>query len=234
MCWPFKGKHPLKIFVVENIDSLQVSIHSYTNLCFENLSITLSNLIHFLQRPDLKQYLSQYKSFKNHQPLLSLHHHGKESEAPHLPSPLLHRLFLQPSTPGPLPSMMWPLFPLPLSGGRPPSVTSSRPMGRLIHNILLLQISSPSPPAPHHSSPRSISVTSIATDKGKVSILCSLHDITSKTHLAMFNGMASAVPRLICPPRTAGDSPLFLSPIDIDRKELQRGGEGEYSVWFAL
>jgi hypothetical protein len=129
VCWPFKGKHPLKIFVVENIDSLQVSIHSYTNLCFENHSITLSNLIHFLQRPDLKQYLSQYKSFKNHQPLLSLHHHGKESEAPHLPSPLLHRLFLRPSTPGLLPSMMWPLFPLPLSGGRPPSVASSPPDG---------------------------------------------------------------------------------------------------------
>ncbi len=28
VCWPFKGKHPSKIFVVENIDPLQVTIHS--------------------------------------------------------------------------------------------------------------------------------------------------------------------------------------------------------------
>ena len=66
-----------------------------------------------------------------------------------------------------------------------------------------------------------------------MSILFALLAITPETHLVMFDGMASAVPRLICPPRTAGDSPLFLSPIDIDRKELQRRGEGEYSVWFA-
>ncbi len=32
----------------------------------------------------------------------------------------------------------------------------------------------------------------------------------------------------------AGDSPLLLSLIDIDRKELQQRGEGEYFVWFAL
>ena len=112
MCWPFKGKHPLKIFVVENIDPLQVTIHSYANLCCENHSITLSNLIHFLQRPDLKQYLSQYKSFKNHhQPLSLLLHHDEESEASQPPSSLLHRLFRQPSRPGPLPSMMRPFFP---------------------------------------------------------------------------------------------------------------------------
>jgi hypothetical protein len=49
----------------------------------------------------------------------------------------------------------------------------------------------------------------------------------------MFDGMVSAVPRLISPPRSAGDFPLFLSLIDIDPKELQRRGEGEYSVWFA-
>jgi hypothetical protein len=50
----------------------------------------------------------------------------------------------------------------------------------------------------------------------------------------MFDGMASAVPWLISPPRTVGDSPLFLSLIDIDYKELQQRGEGGYSVWFAL
>jgi hypothetical protein len=82
-----------------------------------------------LQRPDLKQYLSQHKSFKNHQQPLSFLHHGKESEAPQLPSSLLHHLFRRPSTPGLLPSMMWPLFPLPLSGGSPPSIASSPPDG---------------------------------------------------------------------------------------------------------
>jgi hypothetical protein len=34
VCWPFKGKHPLKIFVVENIDSLQVSIYEYESNLF--------------------------------------------------------------------------------------------------------------------------------------------------------------------------------------------------------
>ena len=60
-----------------------------------------------------------------------------------------------------------------------------------------------------------------------MSILFALLAIPPKTYLVMFDGMASAVPRLICPPRTEGDSPLFLSLVDIDRKELQRGGEGE-------
>jgi hypothetical protein len=91
----------------------------------------------------------------------------------------------------------------------------------------------PALPAPPLSSPRSISVISIARDEGKVSILFALLAITPETHLVMFDGMASAVPRLICPPRTAGDSPHLLSLIDIDLKELRRGGEGEYSVWFA-
>jgi hypothetical protein len=68
-----------------------------------------------------------------------------------------------------------------------------------------------------------------------VSILFALLAITPETHLVMFDGMACAVPRQISPPRSAGDSPHLLSLIDIDRnKELQRGGEGEYSVWFAL
>ena len=60
----------------------------------------------------MKQYISQYKSFKNHQqPLSLLLHHYEESEALQPPSSLLHRLFSQPSTPGPLPSMMRPFFP---------------------------------------------------------------------------------------------------------------------------
>jgi hypothetical protein len=67
-----------------------------------------------------------------------------------------------------------------------------------------------------------------------VSILFGLHRISPKTHLVMFDGMACAVPWRISPPRTAGDSPLFLSRINIDRKELQRGGEGEYSVCFCI
>ena len=42
-------------------------------------------------------------------------------------SPPPNCLFRQPPTPGPLLSMMRPLFPLPLSGGSPPSVASSPP-----------------------------------------------------------------------------------------------------------
>ena len=49
VCWPFKGKHPLKIFVVENIDPLQVTIHSYTNLFFGNHSITFISMVHSLE-----------------------------------------------------------------------------------------------------------------------------------------------------------------------------------------
>jgi hypothetical protein len=93
-------------------------------------------------------------------------------------------------------------------------------MGRLIANIPLLRTSSPSPPAPFHSSPKSISTISSTRDEGKVSILFALLAITPKTYLVMFDVMASAVPRLICPPRTAGDSPLFLSPVNINCKEL--------------
>jgi hypothetical protein len=35
----------------------------------------------------------------------------------------------------------------------------------------------------------------------------------------MLDGIACAVPQRISPPRTEGDSPLLLSPIDIDCKE---------------
>ena len=49
VCRPFKGKHPLKIFVVENIDPLQVTIHSYTNLFFGNHSITFISMVHSLE-----------------------------------------------------------------------------------------------------------------------------------------------------------------------------------------
>ena len=49
VCWPFKGKHPLKIFVVENIDPLQVTIHSYTNLFCGNQSITFISMVHSLE-----------------------------------------------------------------------------------------------------------------------------------------------------------------------------------------
>ena len=117
------------------------------------------------------------------------------------------------------------------TGGSPPSVASSPPDGEahrrhrppsdlLPPRLQLL----PTPP------PQSVSVISIARDQGKVNILCALHVITSETHLFMFDGMACAVPWRISPPRTAGDSPLLLSLIDIDRKELQRRGEGEYTV----
>jgi hypothetical protein len=58
--------------------------------------------------------------------------------------------------------------------------------------------------------------------------------MSPETHLVMFNGMASAVPRRISPPRTAGYSPLLLFLIDIDCKELQQRGEGEYSVCFCV
>ena len=67
-----------------------------------------------------------------------------------------------------------------------------------------------------------------------MSILFALLDITPETHLVMFDGMASAVPWQISPPRTAGDSPHLLSLIDIDRKELQGRGEDEYSVCFCV
>jgi hypothetical protein len=144
-----------------------------------------------------------------------LPHHDEQLEASQPPSSLPHCLFCQPPTPGPLLSMMRPLFHLPLSGGSPLSVTSSPP-DREAHPP------PPALPAPPHSSPRSISVISIARDEGKVSILCDLHGITSKTHLFMFDGMVSAVPRLmsLSPPRAAGDSPLLLSLIDINQKEL--------------
>jgi hypothetical protein len=49
VCWPFKGKHSLKIFVVENIDPLQVTIHSYTNLFYGNHSITFISMVHSLE-----------------------------------------------------------------------------------------------------------------------------------------------------------------------------------------
>jgi hypothetical protein len=63
-------------------------------------------------------------------------------------------------------------------------------------------------------------------DEGKVSILFALLAITPETHLVMFNGMASAGPRQISPPRNAEDSPHLLSLIYIDCKELQRRWEG--------
>jgi hypothetical protein len=101
--------------------------------------------------------------------------------------------------PGLLPSMMWPLFPLPLSGQPSPSLTSSPP-NREAHP-------QHPPPSDLFSLASSASpIISSMRDKGKVSILCSLHDITSETHLLMFDGMTSAVPRLISPPRAAGDS----------------------------
>jgi hypothetical protein len=65
-----------------------------------------------------------------------------------------------------------------------------------------------------------ISTISSTKDEGKVSILFALLAITPETHLLMFDGMASTVPRQISPPRTAGDYPLLLSLIDIDCKEL--------------
>jgi hypothetical protein len=154
------------------------------------------------------------KNRKHHQPLSSL----------------LHRLFRQPSTPGPLLSMIRPLVPC-LS----PSVASSTPKGES-HPQTSFSFGSlpPSPPAPHHSLQRSISVMSTPRDEWKVSILFGLHRISPETHLVMFDWMAAAVPRLISPLRAAGDPPLLLSLIDIDCKELQRRGEGENSVWVAL
>ena len=67
-----------------------------------------------------------------------------------------------------------------------------------------------------------------------MSILFALLAISLETHLVMFDGMASAVPRLISPPRTAGDSLHLLPPIDIDGKELQGRWEGEYSACFCV
>jgi hypothetical protein len=135
-------------------------------------------------------------------------------------------------TPRSLLAMMRPLFPLPIPGGSPRGFTSSPPdtEAGTSSDTLLLLMPPPALPAPPHSSPRSVSVISIARDEGKVSILCALHGITSETHLFMFDGMACAVPWRISPPRTVGDSPLLLSLIDINRKELQRRGEGEYTV----
>jgi hypothetical protein len=72
-------------------------------------------------------------------------------------------------------------------------------------------------------------ITLSTKDEGKVSILFGLHRISPETHLVMFDGMACAVPWRISPPAV-----LFLSPINIDRKELQQGGEGEYSVCFCI
>jgi hypothetical protein len=69
-------------------------------------------------------------------------------------------------------------------------------------------------------------IISSTRDEGKVSILFALLAITPETHLVMFDGMASAVPQQISPPRSAGDSPHLLSLIDIDRKELQQRWEG--------
>jgi hypothetical protein len=44
----------------------------------------------------------------------------------------------------------------------------------------------------------------------------------------MFDGVASAVPRLISPPRAVGNSPHLLAMNDIDRKGLQ-GKRGKVS-----
>jgi hypothetical protein len=101
-------------------------------------------------------------------------------------------------------------------------------MGRLIANIVLLRISYP---LASSASPLllQVDIDNIEHERqgDKVSILFALLDITPETHLVMFDGMPCAVPRQISPPRTAGDSPLLFSPIYTDRKELQRGGEGE-------
>ena len=190
MCWPFKGKHPLKILVVENIDPLQVTIHSYTNLFFGNQSITFISMVHSLETAKFETVPLTIQIFqKSPTATFTTSSPDEESEASQPPSSLLHRLFRQPSAPGPLPSMMGPLFPLPLSAAAalraslPPC-----PMGRLIANIPLLRTSSPSPPAPPHSSPRSISTISSMRDEGKVSILFALLAITPETHLLMFDG----------------------------------------------
>jgi hypothetical protein len=159
----------------------------------------------------------------------------KQPEARQPPSSLIHRLFHQSSTPESLPPMMRPLFSLSLSGQPSPSVASSPPDGRLIRKTSSsFRSLSPSPPALPHSSPPPISIISSTRDERKVSILFGLHRISPETHLVMFDRMTSAVPRRIPPPRTAGDSPLLLSLIDIDRKELQRRGKGEYSVRFCI
>jgi hypothetical protein len=64
--------------------------------------------------------------------------------------------------------------------------------------------------------------------------LFALLAVTPETHIMMFDGIAAEVPRPISSPTAAGDSPHLLSLIDMDRKELQQRGEGEYSVYFCI
>jgi hypothetical protein len=145
VCWPFKGKHPLKILVVENIDPLQVTIHSYTNLFCGNHSITFISMVHSLETAKFETVPLTIQIFqKSPTATFTTSSPDEESEASQPPSSLLHRLFRQPSAPGPLPSMMGPLFPLPLSAAAALRASlPPRPMGRLIANISLLWISSP-------------------------------------------------------------------------------------------
>jgi hypothetical protein len=157
----------------------------------------------------LKQYLSKITNSHFHiLPMAS----NKQSEAPQPRSSFLHRLFRQLSTPGPLLSMMRPLFPLPVAGSSPPRIASSPP-DREAHPQTSSTFGSlpPLPPAPPHSTPRPISITSSTRDEGKVSALFALLAVTPETHLLMFDGTAVAVPWLISPPR-AGGTPHTSSP----------------------
>jgi hypothetical protein len=63
-----------------------------------------------------------------------------------------------------------------------------------------------------------------------VSILFVLFAITHETHLVILEGEGASVPWQISSLGASGISPMLLPLIDIDHNELQRRGEGEFSI----
>jgi hypothetical protein len=189
--------------MVENITLLKVTLHSYTNSFGENHSITFISIVQSLETAEFETV-----SFKNHQqPLSHLAHGEQQTIRSTAAAVLLPPPSLPPAVNARTPTVHDAAIVSPACCRQQPSENCFlAPPDREAHPQTSSTFRSlpPLPPAPPHSTPRPISITSSTRDEGKVSALFALLAVTPETHLLMFDGTAVAVPWLISPPRAGG------------------------------